>query len=84
MSITYHPKYKQMFPWSSEDGTDTGSALCTLCKSSFRIDTMGKSAFESHEKGKKHRLLLDVPKSNNAIKMYFAVKTSQNETKSTL
>lgn len=47
-------RYKELFPWCAPDATDPGSARCTVCNKSFKIDSMGKVAFASHEKGKLH------------------------------
>lgn len=55
MSTTFSSKYKELFPWCAADAQDKKSAKCEWCKKSFKIDTMGKMAFSSHEKGKKHQ-----------------------------
>lgn len=56
MSVTYSSRYESDFPWCAPDPKDTKSARCKTCNKCFRIDTMGKAAFTSHENGKAHKL----------------------------
>lgn len=42
------------FPWSEEDPDNVHSACCKLCKTTFNIGSMGRTAFISHAKGIKH------------------------------
>ncbi|XP_062706043.1 uncharacterized protein LOC134287664 [Aedes albopictus] len=55
MCTTFSAKYKELFPWCAADNQDKKSAKCVWCNKSFKIDTMGKVAFSSHEKGKRHQ-----------------------------
>lgn len=78
MTTSWQPKYKQMYPWAAPNPKDVGSAICTWCSDkSFKIDTMGNSAFESHQAGKKHQSYKNVKQTSSTLKSFFTVKTSQ-------
>lgn len=64
-----------MFPWCDADARDKKSASCVWCDKSFRIETMGKMAFSSHEKGKKHQQELKTRRTNVSLNA-FAVAAS--------
>lgn len=64
MSTTFSSKYKELFPWCAADTRDNKSAKCLWCNKSFKIDTMGKVAFSSHEKSKKHQLEANTRRTN--------------------
>lgn len=64
-------RYKDHFPWCAPDPKDAGSARCTVCNKSFKIDTMGKKAFTSHEKGKYHVQMSKAQSSTLAVPKFF-------------
>lgn len=78
MSITFSSKYKELFPWCAADPVDIKSARCIWCKKSFKIDTMGKMAFTSHEKGKKHELEAKTRRTTLTLSA-FSVVTSNDK-----
>lgn len=55
MPATYSSKYEDAYPWSAPVSTDDGAAECTWCKRKFRLDSMGNSAYISHQKSKTHQ-----------------------------
>lgn len=79
MPITYAPRYEEEFPWCAPDPKDGGSARCKWCNKSFRIDTMGRMAFVSHEKAKLHKSQIDLQRTT--MKLNFYNKSAQPDGK---
>lgn len=64
---TYNEDYKIQFPWVKSVPANKHSAFCIWCLTIIRIDNMGRSALESHEKGKKHLAKLKSRNSNTSM-----------------
>ena len=55
-------------PWL-EKGINTKTARCSICRQSFDVSNMGKSAVVSHAKGKKH--LKKINSKNSMSTLFF-------------
>lgn len=55
-STTFRPSYVLEFPWAKEDPRSNTSAICTWCRTTINISSMGKTALKSHSKSAKHCL----------------------------
>lgn len=73
--MVYSAVHKNEFPWSKKDERCTKSAYCIWCEKSFRIDSMGRSAFVSHADGKKHKQLGQSKNNNQTISSFFKSDT---------
>ncbi|XP_062554102.1 uncharacterized protein LOC134219395 [Armigeres subalbatus] len=76
MPTNYAPRYEEEFPWSAPDPKDCGSARCKWCNKTFKIDSMGRVAFVSHEKGKLHQSQVKLQGTNMKIPFPSVVQTS--------
>ncbi|XP_055542973.1 uncharacterized protein LOC129728548 [Wyeomyia smithii] len=83
MVTKYSVRYVLLFPWCGPDPKDTRSARCMSCNKSFKIDTMGKAAFISHEKSKGHQMIIKMQSSNTLMTHYVDSKEAPKTDDST-
>lgn len=74
-STTYSGRYEDKYPWAAADSTDPGSARCHWCNRSFKINSMGRGAFESHQKSKGHQREISIRRTNLQIENFSTLTT---------
>lgn len=52
---TFQESYNKIFPWVAKDEKSNNVAICTWCRKTIHIGSMGKKALESHENNKNHK-----------------------------
>ena len=66
---SYSTLFEKEFPWSEAVQNDPYSFTCKLCnpKRSISLSNMGKSALTSHEKGEKHKRIMNASKTTTPL-----------------
>ena len=68
--MVYTSAYEKEFLWCSKDERCPKSAHCKWCGKSFKIDSMGRSAFISHAEGKRHKKYEQLNKQTTPINSF--------------
>lgn len=53
----YNSKWENKYNWVAPVNGDPEKAACTLCRTTFKIDSQGENAVTRHRKGESHTVL---------------------------
>ncbi|XP_063221071.1 uncharacterized protein LOC134530286 [Bacillus rossius redtenbacheri] len=64
---SFQPQWKEEFPWLQEVDGSNHSARCSVCRTIFSVESMGRTAVVSHSSGNKHKLRLSSSEKSTSL-----------------
>lgn len=68
--ISFQPSWTDEFPWVREVKNNRHSAQCAVCRTTFSVETMGRTAIVSHSSGMKHKNNVKSSKTSASLDMW--------------